>query len=211
MVQEWFKHSYNGVERLFGVGNDGYLWIWEEGFMEEVEVNGALVFEDVWDEVVSRGYGFVRGDDVVSSVGTRWGCLEDVRVRLGTWNPTVALEVATDGVNEVRVLEAGLTRDRTKRMGYAQPRYDTTNVDDDYLDSGREDYSWNPGASEVTNFDGAGIDPELHQEWELSRHGGKDVRGRWVKVRVKGRGGRVRVMGAEVRLREWVKRGGIRG
>jgi hypothetical protein len=116
---------------------------------------------------------------------------------LETWNPSYDIALVQDGANEESSLVQGETRSRTR---YTKPwdraAWDATNVNDDFPEPFREDYSLTlstvrPDTERGFNL-GDGLQLGLHQErrHDLSISG----RGRSPRVRISGTQGRARVL-----------------
>lgn len=158
MVQEWVKHTYNGVNRLFFLSNDGFLNLYEEGFEDETaDQADAITYADIEQELLTRGYTAESQD---FKLWQRW------EAHMATWNPTYSIQAIFDGVNETKSLRTDQTRSRTLyRKPFDAAAYDVTNTNDDHATAFREDYSVEMTDGNTTLSLGTnGIDSELHQE-----------------------------------------------
>jgi len=158
LVKDFFKHTYNGVTRLFFASNDGFINLMEEGFEDHIsDQHGQVSVAGISDELLTRGY--TAGD----LRPKRWRGYE---VQQRTWAPKFTHVAQFDGVNETLTLKSDVTRSRTK---YYKPfdaaDYNVNNSGNDHGTAFREDYSVNLATSAVTLAVGAsGINPDLHQE-----------------------------------------------
>lgn len=180
-VKEWVKIKIAGQMRLCFVSDDGFVVLYEDGFLDQSgSEDGTVTTQSVQTVLITRGYG-------ADAPGRkRFGQL---RCRISTWWPNAAFSALADGINEERPLGtiADLSRTRYRRP-HGRAAWDNTNVNDDFHEPYREDYS-------VTIPD-AGIDPgengitlDLHQ----TIHRGFRVKchGRFVRLKIVGTQGRI--------------------
>lgn len=133
-VQDWIKHTYLGSVRLFFIGADGFLNLYEEGFEDELpDESDAVSIQPIEDELLTRGYSF---DTTQPKRFTK------ANLQIHTWAPKYSVTAELDGVNEVKALAADIVRSRT---AYSRPwdavDWDPTNANDDHNTPYREDYS----------------------------------------------------------------------
>ena len=136
-VKEFFKSSYNGAERLFFVGEDGYVSLLDESDSSDEVADYArenwIGYEDIEAMVLTRGYSH-------SDLNQRF--FKTARFSVGTWNPKFSASVVMDGANE----RQALTTDRTKsRTEYYRPfdkaPFVESNINEDHSTPYRQDYS----------------------------------------------------------------------
>ena len=134
---EFFIATYNGAQRLFYVGVDGYINLVEENWagddLQDLTESDGLATTDFTTKLVTRGYG---------SPSPHHSNFRTATVNLATWNPKYTVKSLTDGVNE----SVTLVTDRTKsRTNYYRPfdkaPFNESNTDDDFDTAYREDYS----------------------------------------------------------------------
>lgn len=136
-VKRWFKLPYYGEERLFFIGHDGLVSLYEAQFdgdqtYDPQEVTG-FANEAVALAVDTRGYTFGEVDRRRTIKAT---------LALATFNPEYSLALVSDGVNEVEALRENVTKDRTVYyQPWNAPVYDVTNANEDWSVPYREDYS----------------------------------------------------------------------
>jgi hypothetical protein len=133
-VLDWVKHTYNGTERLYCLGADGFTNLYEEGFEDELpDQFDVLSAQPVEDELLTRGYTF--GSDDTKR-------FTDAAVVLSTWAPNFSITAQFGGVNETKALKSGITKSRTKYFKpWDKADWDPTNANDDHATPYREDYS----------------------------------------------------------------------
>lgn len=134
---EFFIATYNGAQRLFYVGVDGYINLVEENWagddLQDLTESDGLATTDFTTKLVTRGYG---------SPSPHHSNFRTATLNLATWNPKYTVKSLTDGVNE----SVTLVTDRTKsRTNYYRPfdkaPFNESNTDDDFDTAYREDYS----------------------------------------------------------------------
>jgi len=184
------------------VGEGALRFYGLDGRIPEIVVAGA------WAQITQVTHQPVR-----SSLGSRAYSTQDraflnhhwLMLDMQTWEPAYSVEVAWEGVNSLATVSQDIERNRTR---YGRPAdaaaFDASNVNGDFLEPHREDYSvrfgYDAARGEVQAFycdatDG-GTPLELHQEARQTfRING---RGRALRVFVKCTRGRFRLMGASV-------------
>lgn len=179
-VRDWVKISYAGVIRLAFVSSDGYVVLYEDGYLDHVgSTNGAVAYVSIPHRFVSRGYlGQESGRKTFS----------EVRMGLQTWWPTYTVTAHVDGVKEQRTLVANQTRSRTVYdRPHTAPPWDPTNVNDDHGTPYRQDYAVViPDGGISTGADG--VAPALHQS--IDRGFRLRERGAFVQIELSGSQGR---------------------
>lgn len=201
-VRDWLKFTYAGAERLHFLSADGYLNMVDEGYLDHVaDAEGNISYVSVASTFRTRGY---RGS------GPRRNRFRRASARVRTWWPTYQVDAILPGVEETRVVQAPVSRDRTR---YYRPwnaaAYDPSNVNDDYLVPHRQDYSLEPPVGGV--YVGVkGWVPNRHQErpheWRLNESA------EWLALEFKSTRGRLEV--AEVAVnptRQEERTGGEKG
>ncbi len=187
-VREWLKFPLAGVIRAGFISDDGYVVLYEDGFLDHVGgAMGAVSYVSVQHRFVSRGYlGGAAGRKTFA----------EVRARLRTWWPTYTVTAHVDGVAEERTVAAAQTRSRIQYdRPHTAPSWIPSNVNDDFRTPYRQDYSLHvpvPGLETGEN----GLQADLHQEqeraWRIRE------RGQFVQVEIEGTQGRTILAGLTV-------------
>jgi hypothetical protein len=190
---EWFKLTLNGEERLFYVGADAFVNLYEE--------------REAGDEIVdaSRDNG-IGTEEIAFRARTRGYFGETMRafqrpvastVSVNTWNPTYSVTASFEGVNKTLALATDETRDRTR---YFRPfnaaAYDATNANDDFATPYREDYSVVMDTDGVT-FDDNGINLGTLQS-VVESHNINCRQGRYVQLEITNTTGRLQLAGVNL-------------
>jgi hypothetical protein len=198
-VVSWVTFTYGGEVRLGFFSTDGYLNLYEDGFLDHVgDEDGAITYESVPWVLHTRGYG-----------GDRAGLKEftSVRLSVSTWWPQYSISARVDGVQESRSVRSGITASRT---AYSRPfdaaPYDPSNAGDDFHAPYREDYSVDPATTVDPGSNG--LSPDLHQSTEFSAW--LRQRGRWCQIQIAGTRGRCEIRGVLVDNRRGSVRDGLR-
>jgi len=133
-VLDWVKHTYNGTERLYFLGADGFLNLFEEGFEDELPDQFDVVsLQPIEDELLTRGYTLGIEDTKRFTEGA---------VVLSTWSPKFSISAVFGGVNETKSIRTDITKSRTQYFKpWNQAAWDPTNANDDHATAYREDYS----------------------------------------------------------------------
>lgn len=223
------NHAFDDWVRPSTTAGGGLTWDTEAGAPEFDTEAAAVVMDteaaggggvgssraEILSVFRTRGYTFAPND---SSPEERRAASTTVKryawatVGLKTWNPRYELEAVVDGANEVEVIEAIGTRDRTRWVyPFSRQRWVESNVNGDHGDPGREDYSVqmdDTAGGVAINLDASdGVNLELHQEALVRRK--VNAKGRYVQVEVSGSRGRCAVMSVGVEGRTATRRGGI--
>ena len=156
--KEFFIAEYNGSQRLYYIGTDGFINLVEERFEADdvadlTEADG-LKNEGIESYILTRGYGQPSVDHKRYKSAT---------VNISTWNPKYTIKTKPDGVNESQTL----VTDRTKsRQEYYRPfnnsKFELSNRNDDADEPYRQDYSVNLDVDldEIQDEDGNCINTE---------------------------------------------------
>lgn len=156
-------------------GNAGILYVMDEFYGDD----SFGLEEDIETELLTRGY--------LCGVGTDKRYLYAF-AETATWNGAGSITTILDGVNE-RSVPLSYTKDRTKYNLFAKRSYDVTNVNNDFLDPFRQDYSI--ALPEGGILLGDGVVPGLHQYSSERLRIRKDSR--YVQFRFLGTRGRNKV------------------
>jgi len=136
-IKEFFKAFYSGSERLFFIGEDGFVNLLEESDhgdeVRDTDRENNIGVEEIETMVTTRGY---HHDDL----NLRF--FRTARFSVGTWFPNFSAKLVMDGANE----KQALVTDRTKsRVNYYRPfnqlPWDDSNINNDHDTPYREDYS----------------------------------------------------------------------
>lgn len=90
--------------------------------------------------------------------------------QLASWHPTYTVTGSFDGVNEVSTLTSGTTKSRSIYYTYGSGTYDTTNINDDFLNPYRQDYSFTPGLKLESGVK-AGLHQSFSEKGPMKKHG----------------------------------------
>lgn len=210
-VKQFFKLRYQGKERLFFVGVDGFVSLYEEGFEDEVwvwqgwptdpaddfAITQGVVSQGIETEWTLRGYGLrALQNNGYQKASMEESRLAAVELSLRSWDPDFTVYVRPEGVGEEYAALGGETRSRTRYVTpFDAADWDATNVNDDHGTAGREDYSVALGAADSIYL-GSGVDFEAHQA-SLERvklHG----RAQAAQVRVLNTSGRLELLRLEL-------------
>lgn len=123
---------------------------------------------------------------------------KNVELPVATWNPSIYVTQLTDSANDERALNVNaITRDRTKYDRFGKADFDPTNVNGDFNDPGRQDYSVD--LSDELAVDLENVDVEQAQRGVL-RFSTRS-RGRYVSYRIEESQGYVAVEGCRMESR----------
>lgn len=154
-VKAFLKTAYQGRERLFILGSDGALRLYEEGYEDEVfDANGNIVTQAITMAVTTRGYFCGDPDRKRYTSGA---------FMLRTWNPRYTLESRTQGLYTDATEQAAVTRSTTRYQQHNTPDWNPDNSGDDHALPGREDYSVTLNDPTGINPGTNGFAPDLHQ------------------------------------------------
>jgi hypothetical protein len=117
--------------------------------------------------------------DIATSITTRgYTCgvpehkmWTDIKMRLGTYNPTYSMVMKMDSVASSQTLVTDETKSRTTYYTYGTAAYDATNAGDDFLSADREDYSVVPGLMCGVNGWKASLHQKINEKFRCKKHG----------------------------------------
>lgn len=163
LVPKYYERlTVGGVERLVFADESGYIHYYDPASLYDKNTITGQTYQ-VATDVTFRGYTCGSPDH------KQW---TDAHFEFASWNPTYSIEVEFDGVNEKQVLATGQTKSRTTYYKYGQPDYVVSNVNNDFLNPYREDYS--TSGSTLTRCNTSGIKVGIHQVYvqkaRLRRH-----------------------------------------
>jgi hypothetical protein len=201
-VKEWFTATYNGKDRLFFIGEDGWANLVEESDAGDQVESGASASGLAWEEVevdwTSRGFVF-------DGMGQKkWKWLELV---LGVWNAVFDVHKGTGAVGSDGLVVEGKQFSRTQYLKPAgRADYVAGNGNGDFLTGGRGDYSvpLSVGVDISSGTVSAGVMQEV-----AVRASVRTLAGRYGQFRVVNRQGRIQVKGIAPSAGEGTRRGGI--
>tara|TARA_R100001594_G_scaffold16878_1_gene34703 strand:- start:260 stop:1546 length:1287 start_codon:yes stop_codon:yes gene_type:complete len=135
--KEFFIAEYNGSQRLYYIGTDGFINLMEEKFegddVADLTEADGLKNEEIESYILTRGYG----QDSIDHKSYRTAA-----INISTWNPKYTVKCRTDGIEESQTL----CTDRVKsRTNYYRPfdavPFELSNRNGDISNPYREDYS----------------------------------------------------------------------
>ena len=187
-VRDWLEFEIGGQIRAVMCSDDGYLSIYEDGFLDQVPgPNGTVIMSSVQSNFWTRGYG---GDTAGKK---RFG---NMQYEVATWWPQYSIRAHFDGVNEFKAVVNGRTASRTRySRPYGKTAWDPTNVNDDHADPGRGDYSIAPSSSGIYTGQ-SGLLTSEHQITEAGHRINKSAR--YVQFELIGTQGRTELNGLSV-------------
>ncbi|MBF8281262.1 MAG: hypothetical protein HW378_177 [Anaerolineales bacterium] len=160
-VKEWVKFDYAGTIRLGFISENGFVYLYEDGFMDHLaDTAGNVTFVPIAGQLFTRGYhggpaGFKKG--------------AFFRASLQTWWPKYSIQWQTDGMGETGAIVSDQTRSRTRYFRpWDKAAWDASNVNDDHATAYREDYAIHLSGAE-TILIGSGLDFDRVQEYQESR------------------------------------------
>ena len=135
--KEFITATYNGAQRLFMVGEDGFISLLEENVagddVADLTQGDGIKQEDVESYLLTRGYNSKDADHREFRTAT---------LNVSTWNPKYTVKSKLDGVAETQVLTSDNTKDRTAYYRpFDAPAWVRSNYNDDFNKPYREDYS----------------------------------------------------------------------
>jgi len=136
-VKEFFLAFYKGSERLFFMGNDGYVNLLEESShgdeVRDTARENNIGIEEIASLVTTRGY---HHDDLNQRF------FRSGRMSLGTWYPQYSVSAIMDGASERQELAGDRVKSRTTYYRpFDKEPYNITNENADHDTPYREDYS----------------------------------------------------------------------
>jgi len=134
---EWFIATYDGAQRLFYVGVDGYINLIENNDVgddvQNLDEEDGLGLENFTMKLVTRGY---HTNDVSHRD------FRTAAINIGTFNAQYTIRALTDGVNESQTLVEDRTKSRlTYYRPFDAPDFEDNNTNEDFTNAYREDYS----------------------------------------------------------------------
>tara|TARA_R100000458_G_C8275237_1_gene250247 strand:+ start:124 stop:1464 length:1341 start_codon:yes stop_codon:yes gene_type:complete len=135
--KEFFIAEYNGSQRLYYIGTDGFINLVEERFEADdvadlTEADG-LKNEGIESYILTRGYGQPSIDHKK---------YRSAAINISTWNPKYTLKTLPDGINESQVLVTDRTKSRQEfYRPFGSASYELSNRDDNANAPYRQDYS----------------------------------------------------------------------
>lgn len=197
-VKQWLKARYQGRSRLFAIGTDGVLRLWENGWEDEVfDDAGAIVAQGVPFELVTRGYLGEDGDRVKGLALT---------VSLRSWAPRYAVSVVQSGVGAEQGYREGEMPVAANYQVHGKDPWVESNVNDDHGAPGREDYAVRAGEPGLEL--GSGVAVDAHQAG-VERVVIED-QGQWLQGKIACDQGRMEVLAAGVESQGAERRTGWR-
>lgn len=151
-VRDWMRFTYGGSVRLGFLSIDGFVYLYEDGFRDDVgDAGGHVESHPIRATALTRGYG-----------GRASGVKRFTRMeaRVQTWNTELTIRVVMAGHAErsdVLTLDVDPTR---YRRPYGRAPWVPDNSNDDWNESHREDYACDMSGLgsgvQVTNGSGDG-------------------------------------------------------
>ena len=181
-IKAFLKTPYLGKIRLFLLGTDGTLRLYEEGFEDEVlDADGDFTIQDIPDLFRTRGYALSDGDKC-RAVGAK--------LQVATWAPSYMVQSLTQGYNTNEAEGEAITRSRTVYDHHDRAAWDESNDNDDHDTPGRQDYSVVLPTAGINL--GSGVDMDAHQvsttRIDLSRTGD------WQQLEIRNTAGRLELL-----------------
>jgi len=137
-----------GTDRLAWTDSSGFVHYFDEDALKD-RLNTSTE-ADIETDTWSRGF---------TGGLTDWKQWTQANVGLETWSPSYSLAYVMDGVGESAAIVSNVTKSRTDYYTYGTTPWTTTNINDDFLNPYREDYSLRPGFKCESN----GVKTNLHQ------------------------------------------------
>lgn len=123
----------SGTERLVFSDETGFVHYFDRDCLTDRKMTGEEI--QIETEVWFRGYTCDAPEH------KQW---TDLQTQVRNWNTRYNLSTAYEGIGELNSLQSNVTKSRTTYYKYGLTAYDPTNVDDNFYDSFREDYSTLP-------------------------------------------------------------------
>jgi hypothetical protein len=208
-VRAFFKTTYLGRQRLFFLGSDGTIRLYEEGFEDEIfDGAGNIVIQAVPATYRSRGFqlqdnrsaGYQRPDNAR-------GRALSAAVLLRSWDPRYTLSTANQGYNTDAAEQSAVTRSRTTYDTYGVSDWDPANDPDDHATAGRQDYSVTLNDPTGLNLDTSGVDVDGHQI-STDRIALGNI-GDWQQLEVNNDQGRIELLSINLETQDHERRSGV--
>lgn len=137
-VVEWFKQHLNGRERLFFLDAAGFVNLMEESNRGDQVPDLTRPLGLGWEEIQTYELSRMYEDSLEGLNGAT-----ETGLSLMTWNPCYSIDLVYAGMNSVESLCRNVTKDNTKYYKpFNAPRWNDSNVNDDWDAPFREDYRW---------------------------------------------------------------------
>jgi len=154
-IQTFLKTPFLGRQRLFLLGTDGTIRLYEEGFEDEVfDAAGNIVVQAITSEFTTRGYQLSDGERARAV---------SAALRVRTWDPSYTITTLQQGYNTEQAEQSAVTRDRLKYNHHDRADWSPANEAADHATPGREDYSVTTNDPTGLQVDSAGVDCDAHQ------------------------------------------------
>ena len=182
--------DYQGTPHVYCVNNNAFTRGIHVLYLDTAEWDTTAVGQfEITDLFETRGYAtlvFITESNEYGATTRREIQRADIALR--TWRPNFTVTQLSESAFDERVLASNITKDRTKVLTWGKPNYDPSNVTDQAMQPGREDYS-----VALPVYPKSGIVLQKRQEdvLRLSIHG----RARWVSYRIQSNQGRCDVAG----------------
>lgn len=135
LIPRFFERLYvNGTTRLVFADESGYVHFFDPLSLKDRCGDGSTV--EIGTEVDTRGY------TCGSREHKQW---TESKMAISTWDPEYAIDSILDDYNATEELKPFTTKSREDYYLYGVESYDTSNVNDDFNNPNREDYSLVPG------------------------------------------------------------------
>ncbi len=139
-VKDFFMMTYKGAKRLFVITGDGQILLYDDeqfGGFEDQKISSGNKTENVTIESRLKTRGLTCGLTELKRFRSLAAFVE-------TYSGAYTIKAHADGQNEsVEVSNESLNRNQYDAVSKAD--YNITNANDDFLESGREDYSITAG------------------------------------------------------------------
>ena len=135
LVPRYFERlTVNGTLREVFSDNSGYVHYLDAAAWTDIGYDGTV--KQIATRLETRGYS------QEAATFTQW---TDTFCMLATFNPSYSISLLLDGVSETVALASGVTKSRTVYYTYGTADYVVTNVNNDFANPFRQDYSMIPG------------------------------------------------------------------
>lgn len=199
-VKAFLKTPFLGRQRLFLLGADGTIRLYEEGFEDEIiDASGDFTVQPIESVFISRGYALPGGDRARAL---------SAACRIRTWDPSYTVQTLNQGYNTLATDLPAQTRDRLKYDQHDAEDWNASNDNDDHSTPGREDYSVTSEADpDGLALGSNGVNADAHQvstvRVALSRIGD------WQQLQITNTQGRLELMQVTLEQQEHEQRSGV--
>lgn len=178
---------YQGEKRIYALDKEAAkIYVLDEGNSDFIYAEGEdeATEHQIEDVCETRGYATLGWNAATRRDFKR------VELGLATWAPSITITELTESANDERALNSNaITKSRTRYDIFGKNDWVSTNVNDDWGNNGRQDYSI---TANTVGFDpGSGIDPDREQIGSL-RFSTK-ARGKYISYRIENSQGRARL------------------